>query len=341
MDGESSGTREELTVESAGEKLAGLLSQQSKAAKPVESQPPAKEEPAPTDTEHESEKGEESAEAPEGVSDEKTDEQQEHPELHTVKSNGVEEQVTLEELKAGYSRTKDYTQKTQRTAEETRKASEARQRAEAEETSLREKHQTLAESLKKLETAINDQEPAEPDWEAERRDRPDTYRDLRDSWELYKERKAEVVKQRATAEKQVADDNAKAFESYRQTEDERLLEALPDWKDPEKLKVEAAKIAEHATKVLGFQPEQIRGIVDHRIVLALRKAMLYDEAQKAKPEIKNRIEKPISSAKPGASGKKPNALVESRKRLAESGKMEDAADLLTRALQAQKAGAKR
>jgi len=336
MDGEDSGTREELTVESAGEKLAGLLSRVNKAAKPVESQPPAKEEPASSDTEHESEKGEESAEATE-----KTDEQPEQPELYTVKVNGVEEKVTLEELAAGYSRTKDYTQKTQRTAEETRKATEARQRAEAEETSLREKHQTLAESLKKLETAINDQEPAEPDWDVEKRERPDSYRDLRDSWELYKERKAEIVKQRATAEQQVADDNAKAFESYRQSEDALLLEALPDWKEPEKLKAEATRIAEHATKVLGFQPEQIRGIVDHRIVLALRKAMLYDEAQKAKPDIKNRIDKPISSARPGPSGGKPNALVESRKRLAASGSMEDAADLLTRALQAQKAGAKR
>lgn len=342
MDGVDSGTREELTVESAGEKLAGLLSQsRSKAPKPSEPTPPEKEATAPTDTEHESDKGAESEETSQETTDEQTEEQQEQPALYSVKVNGVEEQVTLEELTAGYSRTKDYTQKTQLTAEERRKATEARQRAEAEETSLRENNQKALAALKQLEQAINEQVPQEPDWEALKQSDPENYRDIRDSWDLYKERKAKIVEEREAVEKQVADDNAKAFESYRQAEDARLLEALPEWKDAEKLKADATKIAEHAVRVLGFTPEQITGIIDHRIVLALRKAMLYDEAQKAKPEIKNKLDKSISTAKPGGPSKKPSALVESRKRLAASGSVEDAADVLTRALQAQKAGAKR
>lgn len=335
MDGADSGTRQELTVESAGEKLAGLLSQsRSKAPIPAESQPPAEEDPAPSDTEHESE-GAKSEEAPEGASTEADEAQSEQSERRPVIVNGVEvEQVTFEDAVKGYMRTKDYTQKTQA-------AAEARKRAEAEEAALRDKHQKLADSLKQLEQAINEQEPKEPEWESLKQQDPENYRDIRDSWELYKERKAEIVKQREAAEKQVADDNAKAFQLYREAEDAALLEVLPAWKDPEKLKAEATKVAQHATSVLGFTPDEIKGVIDHRIVLALRKAMLYDEAQKAKPEIKNRIEKSISAAKPGAPSRKPSALAESRKRLATSGKIDDAADVLTRALQAQKASAKR
>lgn len=334
MDGVDSGTRQELTVESAGEKLAGLLSQ-SRSNAPPESQSPAKEAPAPSDTEHESEGAKSEEEAPEGASAEADEQQTEQPERRPVIVNGVEvEQVTFEDAVKGYMRTKDYTQKTQA-------ASEARKRAESEETALREKHQMLADSLKQLEQAINEQEPKEPEWESLKSEDPENYRDIRDSWELYKERKAEIVKQREIAERQVADDNAKAFQLYREAEDAALLDAIPEWKDAEKLKAEATKVAQHATTALGFTHDEIKGVIDHRIVLALRKAMLYDEAQKAKPEIKNKMEKSISAAKPGAPSKKPSALVESRKRLATSGKIDDAADLLTRALQAQKASAKR
>ena len=44
-------------------------------------------------------------------------EEEEQPELYAVKINGQEEQVTLDELKSGYSR-QDYTQKTQKIAEQ-------------------------------------------------------------------------------------------------------------------------------------------------------------------------------------------------------------------------------
>ena len=56
-------------------------------------------------------------ETEESEEDEIEAEDEEELELYDVKVNGEEVQVNLEELKSGYSRTQDYTQKTQKIAE--------------------------------------------------------------------------------------------------------------------------------------------------------------------------------------------------------------------------------
>ena len=47
----------------------------------------------------------------ESIEDQVEHEENEQPELYTVKQNGIETQVTLEELQNGYSRQQDYTRK--------------------------------------------------------------------------------------------------------------------------------------------------------------------------------------------------------------------------------------
>jgi len=57
--------------------------------------------------------------------EEETQEEEEQPQVYTVKVDGKEIEVTLDELQKGYSRTQDYTRKTQQVAE-TRKQSRQR-----------------------------------------------------------------------------------------------------------------------------------------------------------------------------------------------------------------------
>ena len=60
--------------------------------------------------------GDEPEEEGESDEDEEQDEESEQPQTVKVKVDGEEVEVTLDELKSGYSRTKDYTRKTQELA---------------------------------------------------------------------------------------------------------------------------------------------------------------------------------------------------------------------------------
>lgn len=53
---------------------------------------------------------------------EETEEQEEQPKSYLVKVDGEEVEVTLDELQKGYSRTQDYTRKTQALAEQRKEA---------------------------------------------------------------------------------------------------------------------------------------------------------------------------------------------------------------------------
>jgi hypothetical protein len=103
---------------------------------PIDGEQPAEEETQLTDGEEpevaasedeslEMQDEESSEETNEEQSEEEEEpEEEEQPQVYTVKVDGKEIEVTLDELQKGYSRTQDYTRKTQQIAE-TRKQVEA------------------------------------------------------------------------------------------------------------------------------------------------------------------------------------------------------------------------
>jgi hypothetical protein len=72
---------------------------------------------------------------------------QEPGEMYTIKVDGVEEQVTLEELQNGYQRHSDYTRKTQEVAAERERLRQAEQIVSALENNPEETLKTLAQSF--------------------------------------------------------------------------------------------------------------------------------------------------------------------------------------------------
>ncbi len=72
---------------------------------------------------------------------------QEPGEMYTIKVDGVEEQVTLEELQNGYQRHSDYTRKTQEVAAERERLRQAEQIVSALESNPEETLRTLAQSF--------------------------------------------------------------------------------------------------------------------------------------------------------------------------------------------------
>jgi len=107
---------QEQTVQGAAKKISGLLNPKEGQSEPVKPAAPS-EQPQEIKEEPSKESQSKSEETPNEAATEKPEIEEEtqtateEPELHRVKVQGQELEVTLDELKAGYSRDSDYRQK--------------------------------------------------------------------------------------------------------------------------------------------------------------------------------------------------------------------------------------
>ncbi|MCA7085844.1 hypothetical protein K7G19_19835 [Cupriavidus sp. DB3] len=97
-------------------------------------------------------------------------------------------------------------------------------------------------------------------------------------------------------------EQAQKLQARAAEEQQKLLQALPDWKDQAKAKAEATAIDGYLQKE-GFGDDERNGLMDHRMIVVARKAMLYDQlmAQKgaAQQRVKGvppRVERPGTAA---------------------------------------------
>lgn len=266
------------------------------------------------------ESGQETTEDTDG--DEDAEEAPQRSQTFRVKVDGEEVEVPLEELLKGYSRTADYTRKTQA-------ISQIRKEAEAEAASAREERQRYAQTLQVLSQQLQQMQPPEIDWDKLYQENPVEWMRQRELARTRQEQMAwvqsqqQALQQRQQIEEQEA--QAKTLESERA----KLLDALPEWREPEKARAEKAKIVEFATGKLGFTVDEISDLYDARAVLALRKAMLYDELQAKREQMRPTIRQKAKPMKGGAASSPQSTKVRTSKdalsRLAKSGSTRDAA----------------
>lgn len=317
---ESDGTSTELTVSDAAQKYEGLLSGlEDNADDEYTASPDENAEDAPQDEEpaEEVDTAEESDETPE----EETDDEPEQPVSYRVKVNGEEVEVPLPELLAGYSRTSDYTRKTQ-------ELSALRKQHEQEFTAVQAERNEYAQSLAQLRAAL-DSAGAEPDWAQLRQENPEEFAATYAAWQQHKERIAavEAEQRRVYALQQQA--HQKQLAEYVKQEQEKLLTAIPEWKDSKLAATEKKALVEYAQGI-GFSDEELAQVVDHRAVNLLRKAYLYDKLQAAKPAAQKKVAA-VKAARPGTSGQIRRQTTEqtrAKQRLAKTGRVRDAADVL-------------
>lgn len=248
--------------------------------------------------------------------------------LIPVKVDGKIEKVTLDELKRGYSRTKDYTQKTMDLAEK-RKGAEA---AEAAIVAERAKLADLAKTLTEKLTAGGD---PEPDWDALRRDDPVEWTIQKQVWAEKREEAQRLTGlQQALAAKN-AEAEQKALAATLETEQGKLLDKMPAWKkDATRMQKDMTAIQEFAATELGFTPDEIANIYDHRAVLALHDAMRFRQMVKKQAELETsgKVRTVAKSPKPlvpsGVSVKpsKTAARRDAIERVSKTGRVDDAAN---------------
>ena len=264
-------------------------------------------------------------ETPEEQSEEEEEtEEGEQPQTFTVKVDGKEVSVTLDELQKGYSRTQDYTRKTQQIAE-------VRKQVEAETQAVRAERGQYAQLLGALQAQL---QATEPQVDLDRLYHEDPIEWVRQK-EVMRERAEKV--QAIQAEQQrlyqtSQREQQQALEQQLVLQKDALLAALPSWKDSKVAKAEKALVVESA-KNAGFSDEDLNSVYDHRLVLLLRKAGLYDQMMSKRQGIKPVTNGP-RPAKPGAAGRVSTTSESARaqQRLAKTGRVDDAADAIYKLL---------
>ena len=320
-------TPQDGSLESASQRLVGLLSDVPEDKQPASDAAGADSAPATesklADAAPEKAEGSEQPES----KDAKTAEEPapEKPQTFKARVNGQEVEVTLEEALKGYSRTEDYTRKTQELAE-------ARKKFETEEIAAvraeRDQYKTYLGELKK---ALEDLTPKEPDWDKVKNElSPEAFAAEVLSWQQRQKHIDKITEEQKRVQSQQDEEARKGFEEIVRSERTKLEAALPDMKDPEKAKAINKDLVEYATVELGFTPEQLGQVTDHRLVLLLHKAMRHDRAEKNAPKIQNKIERALDSSPPGGKQNAPkaNVLDAAKTRLEKSGRVEDAAKAL-------------
>ena len=245
---------------------------------------------------------------------------------YTIKVDGEELEVGIDELKNGYQRQADYTRKSQALAEQ-RKETEAIQ---SERMQLEQERQMYANGLQMLQeqqsAKLNDFENT--DWTTLKEEDPYAYMLKKDEYRDAQEKAANVVQQQQLIQQEQAQEVQKARAHFVQQEYNRLVDALPEWNDKDS--TIKKDIQEYATSV-GFRPEEINQLADHRSVLVIKKAMEFDKLTKKVAPKKKAVKKVPKVQKAGRGNSNEDAATEATKkkraRLRKSGKQDDAASL--------------
>ena len=249
-------------------------------------------------------------------------EEQEQPQVFSVKVDGKEVEVTLDELQKGYSRTQDYTRKTQQIAE-------VRKQTEVELQAVRAEREQYAQLLSALESQV--QQVAQPniDWDRLYQEDPIEWVRQREVMRDNQEKAAAIQSEQQRLSQLSQQEQAQFMQQRLQHEQEALLAAIPDWKDAKKAQAEKALLVEFGQKI-GFTPDELKNVVDHRAVLMLRKAALYDQMMSKRGNIKPVVNNGPRPAKPGAAGRVSNTTeaVRAQQRVAKTGRVDDAANAI-------------
>ena len=271
----------------------------------------------------------------EGQAEEETEEEVEEEEFevvaeedlkYTIKVDGEELEVGIDELKNGYQRQADYTRKSQALAEQ-RKETEAIQ---SERMQLEQERQMYANGLQMLQEQQSAKlnEFNSVDWESLKTEDPYAYMIKKEEFRDAQEKVQSVAQQQQYVQQEQMQQQQTAKAEFVRAEYARLVEALPEWENKES--TIKKDIRDYAATV-GFRPEEIDQLADHRSVLVIQKAMEYDKLTKKVAPKKKAVKKVPKVQKSGRGNSKEDAATEDlkkkRARLRKSGKQDDAASL--------------
>ena len=269
----------ETDLQSAAKSIEGLLTGSQEPKKEELSQDNQPQEQEKMEAEPETQVEDEVSE--EVSQDENSENQiQEQDSTYKVKVAGQEFDVTLDELRAGYSRDADYRRKTEELSNEKKSfQSEAEKQRQDYSQRLNELNQLVALTQQQLNSEF-----ADVDLERLYEEDPTEAARLEHKMKRKQEQLAGAV-QKVKAEQQ------KQFQNIVSEQQKILVNKIPEFADSDK----SSEIKSNMRSYLqsyGFKDQEIGQIYDHRIVMLVNDAMKYRNFQKAKPNLASKMQKP-------------------------------------------------
>ena len=259
------------------------------------------------------------------------DESEEEPEFYSVKVDGEELEVSLDELVKGYSRQSDYTRKTQELASQRDEMAQLQKQWANEVSQAQAERQQYVEALGQFvqQSMVGLEQYANVDWESLREEDPIAFVTKKEEFRDAQERVRQAQAQQGIEAEKQKKEFAKVKQMALQEEHKKLIAAVPEWNEPEKRNELAKNLSSYALSQ-GFKQEELQELIDHRSLIVLMKAQKYDALEKSDVKAKKIKNKPKVVRSGKGSTKKSDAKskrIASMKRLKQTGRAEDAASL--------------
>jgi hypothetical protein len=255
---------------------------------------------------------------------------------YSIKIDGEEHEVPLQELLKGYQRNADYTRKTMRLSDEKRALEADRQRHHEEGAAVAAERQRYASAVDSVVPRLRHQLQAgfgTIDWVRLANEDPARFAQLRPMHDsLWQQLQQAEAAQMTLRQSQLKWEAVRQEQTVRYAEEQRQLlkKNVPEMSDDDSLNKEIATLKSYLEKV-GYRPEEIATLQDHRDTIIARKAMLYDRLMGGKGKAERLAALPRVQ-RPGTASARIDRARESRavlmQRLKRTGRTEDAARLI-------------
>ena len=311
------------TVQGAADKISGLLNPQEGQSEPEKTQPAPQEQAEPVKTEpvaeevsqSETEEAKPEAESSETQTETEQTEQQEaqEPSLHRVKVQGQELEVSLDELKSGYSRDSDYRQKTHALAEE-------RKILEEQKTSLSQTYDSKLKELNDLIGVANTYISQSSDVDLPKLYEEDPTAAAKVDFQMRQQRESfNKLRQQAETVK------AQQYNQYLDEQKKLAATKIPEFSDPQKSTNFRSQMRSTLADY-GFNDQEIGSLADHRFLMVLKDAMEFKNIKSKQVTAKKVTTAPkvVKSGTPKMEDSRRAAVKQKIGRLRKSGKMNDA-----------------
>jgi len=258
--------------------------------------------------------------------DDDDDDVDEPQQRYTVKVDGEEIEVDLDELRNGYQRQQSFTRKSMELANQ-------RKAFEQEAAEVKQMRDAYAQQLDLLSAQIQQTVQQEPDWRALAETMSE--RDLflaKTEWDQYKEQQKAVEAERQRVAEQQMQDHQRNLEKHLQHQRADMLQRIPDWQNDDIRENERQEVIKYAQRRIGFSEEEIANASDARAIELLYKAWKWDNLQSKKPAAKKRTREAPKMAKAGRPKTKREVATrsrqEARKRFEDAGTVDAAVNYL-------------
>jgi hypothetical protein len=211
-------------------------------------------------------------------------------ELYTVKVDGEERKVTLDDLKRSFSG-QAYIQKGMQ------EAAEAKKEAEGVYQALLNERQQLSNLLYQAQSGQIAQPPIPPSRELFNND-PIGYMEAKLSYDEalqnYQNQQYQIqqVAEQQNYQMQIAQ------QQYLQGEMQRLAQAIPEFSNAKTASKLKEDLVQFGSK-LGYSEAELSEVMDHRAILVLQKAMKYDQLVEGKSKATQKASNARPMVKPG------------------------------------------